>query len=62
MEVLRRVDDVSILMDLVIGGSERVRKNIIVALLNMVKSDRDKIMGDVKEMDKAKTSMRALGR
>ncbi|URE04006.1 hypothetical protein MUK42_19388, partial [Musa troglodytarum] len=56
----RRVDDVSILVVLVVGGSRRARKNTVIALLNLTKSDRDKIVKDVREVDGAKATMRAL--
>ncbi|URD76285.1 hypothetical protein MUK42_20062, partial [Musa troglodytarum] len=54
------VDGVRILVELAIRGSERVRENVATALLNLVKSSKDKMVGDVKEMDRAKATMRAL--
>ncbi|CAL9064992.1 unnamed protein product [Musa banksii] len=60
MEVFRRVDDVSVLMDLVVGGSGRARKNATVVLLNLVKNNGDKTLGDVREVDRAETIVRAL--
>ncbi|URD99782.1 U-box domain-containing protein [Musa troglodytarum] len=50
MEALQRVDDVSVLVDLVVEESRRARENITTMLLNIVKSDKDKVVGDVKEM------------
>ncbi|RWW40869.1 hypothetical protein BHE74_00053678 [Ensete ventricosum] len=41
------VDSVNIL---VVGGSERVRENVRVVLLNLVKSNRDKVVGDIREV------------
>ncbi|CAL9753632.1 unnamed protein product [Musa acuminata subsp. burmannicoides] len=60
IEVFRRVDGVSILVDLVVGRSKRARENIVVALLNLVKSNGDKTIGDIKEVDRADATMRAL--
>ncbi|URE04003.1 hypothetical protein MUK42_19388, partial [Musa troglodytarum] len=45
---------------LIVGGSRRARKNTVIALLNLTKSDRDKIVKDVREVDGAKATMRAL--
>lgn len=39
------MDDISVLMDLVVGGSKRARENVIASLLNLVKSDEDKVAG-----------------
>ncbi|CAL9780030.1 unnamed protein product [Musa acuminata subsp. burmannicoides] len=49
-------------MDLVVGGSRGggVRKNATVVLLNLVKNNGDKIVGDVREVDRAETIVRAL--
>ncbi|THU67038.1 hypothetical protein C4D60_Mb05t20450 [Musa balbisiana] len=55
-----RVNDVSVLVDLVVGGSGRARKNVTVMLLNLVKSNGDKAVGDITEVDGAKVTMRAL--
>ncbi|CAL9160259.1 unnamed protein product, partial [Musa hybrid cultivar] len=60
VEAFRRVDDVSILVDLVVGRSRRVRENAAAALLNLVKSDRDKTVGDVREVDGAEAVVRTL--
>lgn len=54
------VDRVSILINMVIGGSKRTRENNLAVLLNLIKSDRDKTMGDIKEVDRAKATIRAL--
>ncbi|XP_009390134.2 U-box domain-containing protein 15-like [Musa acuminata AAA Group] len=56
----RRVDNISVLVDLVVGGSRRARENVAVTLLNLVKSDGNKTVGDVKEVNGAKAAMRAL--
>ncbi|CAL9767715.1 unnamed protein product, partial [Musa acuminata subsp. burmannicoides] len=60
MESFRRVDDISVLVDLMVGGSGRARENIAATLLNLVKSDGDKTVRDVKEVNGAKAAMRAL--
>lgn len=60
VEVFRRVDRVSILINMVIGGSKRTRENNLAVLLNLIKSDRDKTVGDIKEVDRAKATIRAL--
>ncbi|CAL9054299.1 unnamed protein product, partial [Musa banksii] len=52
-----RVDDVSVLVD---GGSERARETITIVLLNLVKSNGDKVVGDIKEVDEVEATMRAL--
>ncbi|CAL9189403.1 unnamed protein product, partial [Musa hybrid cultivar] len=52
-----RVDDVSVLVD---GGSERTRKTITIVLLNLVKSNEDKVLGNIKEVDEVEATMRAL--
>ncbi|RWW11852.1 hypothetical protein BHE74_00049173 [Ensete ventricosum] len=54
IEAFRSVDNISVLVELVVGGSGRTRENVTAALLNLVKSDRDKTMGDVREVDGAK--------
>ncbi|RZS13880.1 hypothetical protein BHM03_00045518, partial [Ensete ventricosum] len=51
MEAFWRVDDVSCLVDMVVGG----------VLLNLVKSNEDKVVGDVREVDGAEQTMRASG-
>ncbi|CAL9138633.1 unnamed protein product, partial [Musa acuminata var. zebrina] len=60
MESFRMVDDISVLMDLVVGGSGRARENVTATLPNLVKSDEDKMVGDVKEVNGAKAAMKAL--
>ncbi|URE14113.1 U-box domain-containing protein, partial [Musa troglodytarum] len=60
MEVFWRVDGVNVLVDLVVGGSGRARENTTVAQLNLVKSGRDKAMGDVREVDGVEATIRPL--
>lgn len=60
VEAFRRVDGASILIDLVVRGSRRARGNAIGVLLNIVKSDEDKEMKDVREVDRNETTMRTL--
>ncbi|CAL9202493.1 unnamed protein product, partial [Musa hybrid cultivar] len=60
IELFRMVDDISVLEDPVVGGSKRARENVAATLLNLVKSDGDKTVGDVKEVNGAKATMRAL--
>ncbi|THU54552.1 hypothetical protein C4D60_Mb10t26300 [Musa balbisiana] len=55
-----RVDNVNILVDLVVGGTKRARESTTATLLNLVKSDGDKVVGDVKEVDGAEAAVRAL--
>lgn len=50
VEAFRRVDNVSILVDLVVGVSGRARENATAMLLNLVKSGGDKVVRDVKEV------------
>ncbi|CAL9149404.1 unnamed protein product [Musa hybrid cultivar] len=47
-------------MDLVVGGSGRARKNATVVLLNLVNNNGDKTMGDVREVDRVETIVKAL--
>lgn len=54
------MDGISILVDLVVGRSKRARKNTATILLNLVKSNGDKVVGDVKEVDGMKATVRAL--
>ncbi|THU55341.1 hypothetical protein C4D60_Mb11t05550 [Musa balbisiana] len=60
VEAFRRVDGVSVLVDLVVGGSGRARENAAAALLNLVNSGGDKAVGDVREVDGAEAAVRAL--
>lgn len=39
VEVFHRVNNVSVLVDLVVGGSRNTRENIPIILLNLIKSD-----------------------
>ncbi|RZR86532.1 hypothetical protein BHM03_00013760 [Ensete ventricosum] len=41
-------------------STERVRENAMIVLLNLVKSNRDKTVGDVKEVDGPKATVRTL--
>ncbi|URE43860.1 hypothetical protein MUK42_13926 [Musa troglodytarum] len=50
VEAFPRVDNVIILVDLVVGGSGRVRENVAATLLNLVKSGGDKVVGDIREV------------
>lgn len=43
-----------------VEGSERTRKNATIVLPNLVKSNKDKIVGDIMEVDGTKATMRAL--
>ncbi|URD83212.1 Trypsin [Musa troglodytarum] len=55
------VDNINVLVDLMVGRrGKRVRENVTVALPNLVKSSGDKVMGDVREVDGAKATVRAL--
>lgn len=54
------MDDISVLVDLVVGGSKRARENVIASLLNLIKSDEDKVAGDIREVDGAEATVRAL--
>lgn len=45
VEAFQRVDDVNILVDLVVGRSRRARKNTVVVLPNLVKSNGENAMG-----------------
>ncbi|URD88004.1 U-box domain-containing protein [Musa troglodytarum] len=54
------MDDLSALMDLVVGVKGRARKNIVTVLLNLVKNNGDKTVRDVKEVDGAKATVMAL--
>ncbi|CAL9095016.1 unnamed protein product, partial [Musa textilis] len=47
-------------VDLVVGGSERVKENVVTTLLNLIKSDGDKAMGDIMEADEVEVAMSAL--
>lgn len=42
----------------VVGESGRVRKNITIALLNIIKSSRDRVVGDIIGVDEAEAIMR----
>lgn len=54
------MDNINILVDLEVGGSESTRENITIALLNQIKSNRDKTVWDISDVDGAKATMRAL--
>lgn len=54
------MDDVSILVDLVVGGSKRAREKYYDYAIEPYKSDTNKTVGDVKKVDKAKAIVRAL--
>ncbi|URD75327.1 hypothetical protein MUK42_10220 [Musa troglodytarum] len=60
MKVFQKVDNIGILVDLMVRGSERARKNTTNVLMNMVKSDEDKTMGYTREVDEVKVTVRAL--
>ncbi|CAL9190490.1 unnamed protein product [Musa hybrid cultivar] len=60
METFQRVHNINILVDLVVWGSRRARENATIALLNLVKSNGENTMGDIREVDKAEVAMRAL--
>lgn len=53
------MDGVSVLVDLVVGESERMRENTATMLLNMIKSDKRQGNG-VCQGDETEASMRAL--
>ncbi|CAL9158476.1 unnamed protein product, partial [Musa hybrid cultivar] len=55
-----KVDDISVLVDLVVRGSKRARENVATSLLNLVKSDEDKMAGDIRKVDGAEATVRAL--
>ncbi|CAL9150566.1 unnamed protein product, partial [Musa hybrid cultivar] len=55
-----KVDDISVLMDMVVGGSKRGRENVAGSLLNLVKSDENKVSRDIREVDGAEATVRAL--
>lgn len=55
-----RVDNINVLVDLMVGGSGRIRENTTVALLNLVKSNRDKAVEEVREVNKARATVKAL--
>ncbi|XP_065009038.1 uncharacterized protein LOC135639171 [Musa acuminata AAA Group] len=59
-KVFRRVDDINVLIDMVVGKRRRVRENATTVLQNLLKNNRDNTMGDVKEMDVVDATMRAL--
>lgn len=42
VEAFQRVDNVSVPVDLVVGGSRSTKENILVTLMNLVKSDETK--------------------
>lgn len=60
VHVFRRVDNVNVIVDLVVKRSGRVRGNTIVMLLNIVKSDKDKTVRDVKKVDGAEAIIKTL--
>ncbi|CAL9040211.1 unnamed protein product, partial [Musa banksii] len=45
---------------LLVRGSKRARENVAASLLNLVKSDEDKVAGDIRKVDGAKATVRAL--
>ncbi|RZR71306.1 hypothetical protein BHM03_00004477 [Ensete ventricosum] len=49
VEAFRRMDDVRVL----VRGSGRAREIVATALLNLVKNDEDKAVGDIREVAKA---------
>ncbi|RZS28053.1 hypothetical protein BHM03_00061613, partial [Ensete ventricosum] len=53
-------DDINVLVDLVVGVSVKARENVVATLVNLVKGDRDKVMGDVKKVDKVEAIVRAM--
>ncbi|THU63685.1 hypothetical protein C4D60_Mb01t18430 [Musa balbisiana] len=60
VEAFQRVHDVNVIEDLIVGGSRRARENVVVVLLNLVKSSRENTMGGIREVDRAEVAMRAL--
>lgn len=60
VEAFQRVDDVNAVIDPMVMESSKVRKKVVTMLLNLVKSGRDKTMGDVGGVDGVEATMRAL--
>ncbi|RWW42806.1 hypothetical protein BHE74_00051606 [Ensete ventricosum] len=54
------LDDINVLVDLVVGVSVKARENVVATLVNLVKCDRDKVIGDVEKVDKVEAIVRAM--